>query len=241
MCDERERLIGYVYGESDPDDRRAIERHLDDCDICRVEIRDLRRTREDLLAWDVPEHGSVWTPFAPPAPPAWYKQVPAWAMAAAASVMFVSGAAGGLVTHAWLGGEGAAAPAPALTASAPADGVRAVPASTFDQQALEQRMLELFRQELDNRLAAETRALAASNAGGPAVRSVSNGISLDDFRALQREQNATRDQFFTLISTLTDDVARINQANQQKYEDLRNRVNGAVLRNASTTGGPGNQ
>src|SRR5262245_17460959 len=99
MCDDRERLIGYVYEESDPAERRAIEDHLASCETCRTEIDGLRAVRSDLLAWDVPEYESVWRPFVQPrVAPSW-RDIPAWAMAAAASLMLVSGLAGGAVTE----------------------------------------------------------------------------------------------------------------------------------------------
>jgi anti-sigma factor RsiW len=97
MCDQRERLMDYLYDEASPADRRLVESHVESCDDCRKEIRAFRRVREDLLAWEVPEHQSVWTPFAPAPVPAWYRQVPAWGMAAAAGLMFILGTAGGTV------------------------------------------------------------------------------------------------------------------------------------------------
>ncbi len=102
MCDERERLIGYVYDECEDGERRQIEDHLKSCDGCRREIAGLRHTRQDLLAWDVPPHEPIWRPFvAAPARPSW-RDVPAWALAAAASLVLVVGAAGGVLTEAVL-------------------------------------------------------------------------------------------------------------------------------------------
>lgn len=102
MCNQRERLIGYVYDECEPAERAAVQEHLDSCAECRTEIAALRSVRGDLQAWDVPDHESVWRPFAPPAAPAWWSRVPRWAMAAAASVVMVSGAAGGAIAHAMM-------------------------------------------------------------------------------------------------------------------------------------------
>ncbi len=104
MCDERERLIGFVYDECDAGERRAIEEHVDACPTCRTEIAALRDVREDLLAWRVPLHEPIWRPLPVAAAPSvpWWRQVPAWALAAAASVMFFSGVAGGAIAAAWL-------------------------------------------------------------------------------------------------------------------------------------------
>lgn len=95
MCDQRERLMDYLYEEAAPADRRVVETHLESCGDCREEIRAFRRVREDLLAWEVPNAESVWTPFAPQPVMPWHRQIPAWAMAAAAGVMIIFGSAGG--------------------------------------------------------------------------------------------------------------------------------------------------
>lgn len=100
MCDKRERLMDYLYDEAAPADRREVEDHLESCRDCRDEMRAFRRVREDLLAWEVPEVDSVWTPFGPAAPTPWHRQVPAWAMTAAAGVMFVLGTVGGFAAQA---------------------------------------------------------------------------------------------------------------------------------------------
>lgn len=104
MCDKRERLMDYLYDEAAPADRREVETHLDSCNDCRAEMRAFRRVREDLLAWDVPAYESVWTPFAPAPVAPWYRQVPAWAMTAAAGLMLLLGTAGGFAAQALLPG-----------------------------------------------------------------------------------------------------------------------------------------
>ena len=102
MCDDRERLIGYVYDECDRHERQEIEAHLETCHVCRREITGLRDVRQDLLAWDVPEMPSVWRPFAPQRAPITWRDVPTWMLAAAASLVLLAGAAGGVATHALL-------------------------------------------------------------------------------------------------------------------------------------------
>lgn len=128
MCDQRERLIEYLYEEAAPDERRRVETHLEACGECRAEMRAFRRVREDLLAWEVPETSSVWTPFAPVAAVPWHRQVPAWAMAAAAGLMFVLGTAGGFVAQ-------AAFTRPAPVASAAVTPAPAVPPPALDPSA----------------------------------------------------------------------------------------------------------
>jgi hypothetical protein len=148
MCDERERLIGYVYDDCDAAERRAIEEHLEDCGTCRAEISGLRSVRQDLLAWDVPPHEAIWRPLAPAPVMPWYRQVPAWAMAAAAGVMFLVGAAGGVVTHALVPHT-----QPATVASASPEQI--IPAGVTESRLseVEQRMVEMMRAELSKRQA----------------------------------------------------------------------------------------
>ncbi len=151
MCDERERLLDYLYDACEPDERRTVERHLEVCDDCRREISGLRAVRLDLLAWDVPEHESVWKPFAPARFKPWYREVPAWALAAAASVTFAVGLAGGLVAR-------VLAPTPAVAVAAPPASlmpaiVPAAPAATqADLAAMQDRILETVRTEVDQRI-----------------------------------------------------------------------------------------
>lgn len=102
MCDKRERLMDYLYDEAAPADRREVEEHLESCRDCRDEMRAFRRVREDLLAWEVPAYESVWTPFAPTPVAPWYRQVPAWALTAAAGLMLLLGTAGGFAAQALL-------------------------------------------------------------------------------------------------------------------------------------------
>ena len=144
MCDDRERLLGYLYNECDDAERRDVEQHLEGCETCRAELSGLRATRQDLLAWDVPEHGSVWKPFVPVKVVPRWRDIPAWAMAAAAAVTFVVGATGGVLTHAMLERNVAAAPAEQVAAKTPAQ--TAVPRAELS--AADQRILRDMRAEL---------------------------------------------------------------------------------------------
>lgn len=99
MCDEREQLLDYLYDEGDSAARRRMSAHLETCAACRDELRDLAEVRQSLGAWDVPVRPSVWTPFVPPRAAAWWRQVPAWAVATAAALVIASGGIGGVVAR----------------------------------------------------------------------------------------------------------------------------------------------
>jgi len=170
MCNEREQLISYVYDECSADERRRVEAHLKQCDACRDEVAGFGRVRQDLLAWEVPDHGSVWQPFAPPKAAPWWRETPAWAMAAAATVMFAVGAAGGVVTH-------ALAPHPGETqviAMPVASGV-----TEADLELAESRILNTMRSEMGAQV-----ELVANHA--PPVQTVVTDFSGAEERALRQ-------------------------------------------------------
>jgi anti-sigma factor RsiW len=147
MCENRERLIGYVYDECDAAERQVIEGHLSSCPTCRHEISGLRSVRQDLLAWDVPLSEPVWRPIPVPRQESPWRTVPAWAMAAAAGAILAVGAAGGAAMHALLPAE------PAAVAQAPQPAV-AVPVAVSHAElaALEERMVARLRQEFEDRV-----------------------------------------------------------------------------------------
>jgi hypothetical protein len=213
MCDERERLIGYVYDEVGARERNEVERHLESCAECRDEIRGLRSVRQDLLAWDVPQHGSVWQPFAPARLRPWWREVPAWAMAAAASLMFVIGAAGGVVTRAFLDRPALAATHAAAPAIPPA---QIMPASITpaDLETVRHEIADL-RSEMDQRVRlvsthASTTA-GVSDRDFQQVRAMLNSGNQRDSQLLDVVFSLNRD----LVTVKSDQNARINALDQR--------------------------
>ena len=202
MCDDRERLIGYIYDECDAAERQQIEEHLAGCLDCRQEIAGLRTVREDLLAWDVPNHASIWRPETP-ARVTW-RTVPGWAMAAAAALMLMSGAAGGAVAQMLLS-RPEAATLQAVNQAAPAPPVSPALAALGATEAdLEQR-LAAMRAELRAELRAdmESRVRRMSNLQdrpGAVPDDVRNALTLmhNDLLGVQRRQVGIEDQFETL-------------------------------------------
>jgi anti-sigma factor RsiW len=166
MCDERERLIDYVYDECGAEERQIVDRHLETCQTCREEIAGLRSTRQDLLAWEVPDHGSVWKPFVPARVRPWYREVPAWAMAAAAGIMFAIGISGGLVAHAFTPHE-----EKAVAAVQPQPTTDAV--GRAELAALETRIVDSMRADM-SQLDARVRLVSQRTAQQPGVVQVSD-------------------------------------------------------------------
>jgi anti-sigma factor RsiW len=95
MCNQ-EHLISYLYDDLSPADRRSFEAHLAQCAGCREEVAGLRHTRQHLAAWAPPEPAFNFrlVQSARTAPPRRrFAFVPQWALAAAAAVLLMAGAA----------------------------------------------------------------------------------------------------------------------------------------------------
>jgi hypothetical protein len=211
MCDERERLIDYIYDESGPEERRRVDQHLDTCEDCRREIEGLRQARRDLLAWGVPSQESVWRPFAPAQPIQWWRQVPAWSLAAAAGVVFMLGAAGGASVQV-LRPETTVVSAPAVQPAGPVVVPAAVtpaalvPQGVTEQQltAAEQRILQMMREEMDERFQ------QASSNQRLLVRAASTGSPAGDEPFGPRGTPATREEMMRLLTAFNNDMARLS-------------------------------
>ena len=54
MCD-KELIVGYLYGELSDHERAAFDTHLSVCADCRIEVGELRATRQHLGLWAPPE------------------------------------------------------------------------------------------------------------------------------------------------------------------------------------------
>jgi len=213
MCTERDRLIDYVYNECDAGERDRMQRHLDTCDECRAEVTSLRSVREDLLAWDVPAHESVWRPFAPAPVTVWWRQVPAWAMAAAAGLVIVSGAAGGAAVQAFM-------PAQVIAQQATTGNVAATatPVTAADLSAAEQRWLATLREQVG---AVDARVNGASMRTQPAT------FSPDNHEALVAELQRLQGLNFKLVDVINNinlNLDGIRAENDLKTGDIKTQL-----------------
>jgi hypothetical protein len=131
MCVDQQQLVTYLYGESTDAERAAIAQHLASCAACAAELEGLRSVRTELAAWKPPEHVMGFRLVQEPARVGRRFWQPAWALAAAATVVLGSAAvlagvtvrqeSGGWVIR--IGGAPAENPAPAPGL---ADRVRAI-------------------------------------------------------------------------------------------------------------------
>jgi len=221
MCDQRERLIGYLYEEGDTAERAVVQAHLDGCADCRAEIAGFRSVQNDLRAWDVPDHESVWRPFAPAPAPAWWQQVPRWAVAAAAGLVLMSGATGGAVAYLMT-----PAKTPQVVVQAPqAPMLQNTSSVTADDlAAAEARVLERVRLQfaaLETQFSASSdRVLTASNTGVPG----------DDARLRQIEQQMSdlrkeNEKQFGVIMSVDANIKNLRIAYDGRQQYLLSKVN----------------
>src|SRR5687768_10185742 len=221
MCDQRERLIGYLYEEGDTAERAVVQAHLDGCADCRAEIAGFRSVQNDLRAWDVPDHESVWRPFAPAPAPAWWQQVPRWAVAAAAGLVLMSGATGGAVAYLMT-----PAKTPQVVVQAPqAPMLQNTSSVTADDlAAAEARVLERVRLQfaaLETQFSASSdRVLTASNTGVPG----------DDARLRQIEQQMSdlrkeNEKQFGVIMSVDANIKNLRIAYDFRQQYLLSKVN----------------
>jgi anti-sigma factor RsiW len=207
MCDERERLIEYVYGEGDPAALRRVETHLTECHLCRTEVAGLRRLRDDLLAWDVPKHEPIWRPVPSEPVVAPRRPLPVWALATAAGVVFAVGVAGGVGMRSLATPPAAAAPVAvaAVTESVPAQQVSVTEA---DLARLEAAILERVRQEVSEQI----RTAAPVAPAGGATR-VNVGTRRDDMEAR-----------LAILEQWMDDQISLNNIFNSKFGSLNSRT-----------------
>ena len=156
MC-SNEQLVSYLYGELAGADREAFERHLQECAACRQEATGLQRTRQHLSAWAPPEPALDFRVVRGGArePARWRPSVPQWALAAAASVLLLAGAAALANLEVRVGDAGVVVRTGWGTVPADPSGAGAVPLPAAPAAA------SVPASEEAGRLAADIAALAA--------------------------------------------------------------------------------
>ncbi len=96
MCDSKELLVSFLYGELEPGETDRFQAHLAQCAECRADVEGLRSTQRHLAAWSPPEPDLGFqiirapaTPISAPRP-VWGGT---WGLAAAATLVLATGAA----------------------------------------------------------------------------------------------------------------------------------------------------
>ena len=209
-CDDKERLVAYLYGESGPEDRRAIEAHVEMCGECAAELRDLQGVRSTLSAWEPPEAELGFRIVREPvvaAPKRWW-QVPAWAPMALAAGLVLALAASVEVEY----GNGAVtvrsgwAPRPVAGVAAPA---AATPTGQVTAQ-LTQADLDRALASLEGKLRADLAAAGTREAAAMPVRAQAGTVDRADLlRQVEQlielsERRQQRELAFRLAQVVQD-------------------------------------
>lgn len=173
-CDDKERLVAFLYGDLKAESAREVERHLRTCAECTAEVHALQGVRHELQSWVAPEtdlgfavvQAGIQTPAPVLTSPRWAvgRDLPAWAQVAAALLVLGVSAAvanlqvrstpdGVVVTTGWM--------APAAPAVAPA------PTAAGDPEWRQQ--LAALEQTLRAEMAAQPRTAATAVPAGDAA------------------------------------------------------------------------
>ena len=236
-CEDKDQLVGWLYGEINDEDRAELDAHLAMCASCAAELDALRRVRVSLSAWQPPDADLGFRIVREPIAQqrrSW--QVPARAPAAMAAALLVAagaalskvqleyGSGTLIVRSAWsepARGGSAAAPAVPASASVAGDGLSAdeVRAAMAD---LEQRL----RAEMaTSRPAAQaTPAASAPIDRGDLLRRVETLIAASEQR--QQRELALR------LSQVMRDVETQRRADLVRIEQGMGEIEGLTGREA---------
>jgi hypothetical protein len=228
-CEDRERLVSYLYDDGSDAERAAVEAHLTRCVACAAELAELRAVRASLVDWQPPETalGFRITRDRGDAPARSWWPLPAWAQAAAAVLVLGAGAGlanleirydtqGLTMRTGWAREAGAGETRRSDHFIPPVKNTPAVAVTARDLAALEER--------LRTEIAHNTRTSAPETAGSGA----SSRDLLQQVRALvaESEQRQQKELALRLTQALTDvesqrraDLVRIEQ-NMGQIEGL---------------------
>jgi hypothetical protein len=220
-CDDRERLVTYLYDDGSDDERAAVEAHLARCAECAAELAELRAVRASLADWQPPETalGFRITRDRREARTRSWWPLPAWAQAAAAVLVLGAGAGlanleirydnqGLTMRTGWARGSGSGEAIRSVSVTPPVTKPRTVAVTAQDLVALE------------DRLRAEFVHSTPISAPMPAGSGVSSHDLLQQVRALvaESEQRQQKELALRLSQVLTDvesqrrsDLVRIEQ------------------------------
>ena len=182
-CDDKERLVAFLYGEASDRERAEVQTHLGGCLACAEEVEELRAVRADLAAWQPPHANLGFRIVREPVTTGrrWW-HVPTWApvamaagllLALAASVQVEYGNGTIVVRTGWVttGGE------PASVARGAAGPARppAQPASQSESGAMSEADVRAALAALESRLRAEMATVRTASA----PVSATSGAGLD--------------------------------------------------------------
>jgi hypothetical protein len=219
-CDDKERLVSYLYDEGGHDDRAAVHTHLATCAECREEVADLRSLRANLGRWQPPDADFTVRIVREPAARTWW-HVPAWATAAlAAGLVLALGAAianvevqvgGGtlVVRTGWAKSSPAVVPSAQHAAQAAASKSGAPARPTLASTGMPEAEVRKALNEIETRIRADLAATArpaAANVQRAAAGDMDKGQLLQQVRSLvdESERRQQRELALRLAQVVQD-------------------------------------
>jgi anti-sigma factor RsiW len=239
-CDDTHRLVSYLYGESSPEERAAVESHLATCAACAAGYAGLQDVRVTLAGWQPPDvdlgftitrsPGALAAPMPAPVHTRRFLALPAWAQAAAAVIVLSAGAAianleirygsdGVTIRTGW---RQAADTARSPAASAPA----VVPVRTANETGAWKTALA----DSEKRLRAE---FAAQRTATPQPLLTRTGAGTDDMlrqvKALIEESERRQQRELALrVAQVTTDVESQRRADLVRIEQNMGQIEGVT-------------
>jgi len=199
-CDDKERLVAYLYDEIGDVERATLERHLATCASCAAEIEELRAVRVDLGRWQPPdvELGFRVVRETAPAARAWWRP-PVWVPTALAAGLLLAVGAGLANVRVEAGNGGVTlragwAQAPVVPqAAAPASAAAIVPVKAGMSEAEVHRALAALETKLRAEFASASHQASVVPASASIASNVDRGALLQQVHALldesERRQN----------------------------------------------------
>lgn len=224
MCteDNKDTLIGYLYGDLPAAEARAFDAHLKSCDECRSELTAFRDVRDDLVAWSPPECRDLPSSWAAPPVVAispMRRWMPAMGLAAAAMLLMALSAsianleirydAQGLVVR--TGRRAPLAPVPDVQSAGMIPAPQAVTAQ--DLAALEQRLSQSFT-ALPERTGMQTVALRSDNPQ----------LSRDVRRLIEESEQRTRQEIAQRFLEIVSDFEGHRRADLLRVQQVMNQM-----------------
>lgn len=215
-CDDKERLVAFLYGETSDRERAEVQAHLAGCVACAQDVDELRAVRADLAAWQPPEAdlGFRIVREAVTTSRRWW-HVPAWAPVAMAAGLLLALAAsvqveygnGAIVVRMGWATTGTQPPgvargqgAPATLAAQPASQTASAAMSDADVRAALGALESRLRAEMATARTASTPVAATGGAGVDRVALVKQVEGL--IEASERRQQ--RELAFRLAQAMQD-------------------------------------
>jgi anti-sigma factor RsiW len=220
-CDDRERLVTYLYDDGSDAERAAVEAHLARCAACAAVLAELRAVRASLAEWQPPETalGFRITRDQREAPTRSWFPLPAWAQAAAA--VLVLGAGAGLANlEIRYDHQGLTMRTGWAREAGPGEAIRSVPLTARVTNPRTVAVTARDLAALEDRLRAEFVHSTRTSAAVPGGSGASSRDLLQQVRALvaESEQRQQKELALRLSQVLTDvesqrraDLVRIEQ------------------------------